>query len=293
MDITIPSSFIPGETSYVNKSGRLPYIGVTGFTKPADIATAINTYAVELERHGSIKNVIHCFMAGILLSHDILHGTGMPRAPARYPPMKNIPALLDAIKINGKYGSFSAIHYNTKNQYLSDEVDAIIEIIGKRNEGNFGAIQFNVGFIPDAREIKKIRENYRNNPFGIITQINGSVMREHDFSEITSRVAKMPVDHVLIDPSGGRGKEIDVDASSAIYKILRNSTSAGIGFAGGFGPGNVEEKTRRYVQKLGTTRFSIDAESGVRDPANDAMDVGRVNAYIHGFFAGIDRPVER
>jgi phosphoribosylanthranilate isomerase len=280
MSFMTAMAFQPGD-GYGSKPGSAPYVGVTGFTSKSDMMVAINTYFLESER-SSITS--HDLMLGILLSHHAIKRDGeASRFPARYPPLDAIPDLVDAAKSAGGNHAVVALHYNTKNPYISDDVELIFDEIG-RSSASLDAIQLNIAFIPDEQEIKKIKAKHR---VKIIAQINGTIMRDRSLPYISSALSTIPVDHVLVDPSGGKGKDIDIGESIAVYKQLRSKTSACIGFAGGFGPDNVEEKVSEYVKKIGTTRFSVDAEGKMRDPSTDAMDVGKVSAYIRGFFRGI------
>ena len=280
MNFTTPALFQPGGSGRAENRAP-PYIGVTGFTGKNDIESAVDAYF-----SSSDTGSTHDFMAGILVSHHGLQKDGvLPRYPARYPPVDQIPDLLDAIKSAGGRRVIAAVHYNTKNPRLFNDTEMLFDVIG----GAIDAIQFNVGFIPDMREIEKIKGYHRL--VKIIAQINSTIMRERGSRSAAAAVSSIPVDHVLIDPSGGKGKDIDVDHSIGIYKVLSGKTSACIGFAGGFGPENIEERTREYVKKTGTVRFSIDAEGKMRDPATDAMDIEKVAAYIRGF-SGVSRDDE-
>jgi len=281
MSFTTAMAFQPGD-GYGARPGSTPYIGVTGFTSKHDILSAIESYF-----SGSDDSDVrsHDLMVGILISHHSIEKDGAAtKFPARYPPVETIPDLADAAKSAGGSRVVVALHYNTKNPYLSDDARMIFDTIGDAGR-SVDAIQFNVAFIPHDLEIKKIKAS---RAIKIIAQINGSVMRDHSIEFISSALSAIPVDHVLVDPSGGKGKDINIDESAIVYERIRSKTSACIGFAGGFGPDNVEEKVSRYVKKIGTIRFSIDAEGKIRDPKTDMMDIGKVTAYIRGFFRGIN-----
>jgi len=73
------------------------------------------------------------------------------------------------------------------------------------------------------------------------------------------------------------GIGMDVDKSAEIYKLLQ-PTGKPIVFAGGLSPENVGERISQLYNKLGTTNFSIDAESSLR--TNDRLDLDKVDKYI-------------
>ena len=94
------------------------------------------------------------------------------------------------------------------------------------------------------------------------------------------------VDYCLIDPSGGRGIEFDLEKSLKIYSELkRTSPDLTIGFAGGFTAENTASRLQNIVGGIGESNFSIDAEGGLRDKitekqGDDAVNIGKVEAYL-------------
>lgn len=60
---------------------------------------------------------------------------------------------------------------------------------------------------------------------------------------------------ILLDASGGCGRESPLVTLEDPYKV---------GYAGGFGPGNVEEKLSTLLQDPKVNNFWVDMESGVR-----------------------------
>jgi hypothetical protein len=252
---------------------RMPYVGVTGFMTVNEIQESINMFN---DARSDVTS--HDFMAGILLSHHVLETGNHPDKGTRYPSRNTIPALLDAANKNGV---FRVLHYNTKNPWVHDDVDAIVDAFGL----TFDGIQLNTSILPSKEEIARIRDSHQK--LRIILQANSAVMRDHSMIAIADTIANHDIDYVLVDPSGGRGKDIDVQSSSSMYRMIEERTKFTIGFAGGFPGENIEGKTREYVKSLKTTNFCIDAEGKLRDASTDAMDLKRVDAYLHGFFRGI------
>lgn len=94
------------------------------------------------------------------------------------------------------------------------------------------------------------------------------------------------INYVLIDPSGGRGLEFDLDSSVILYsKLKERCPNLIIGFAGGFTGENVSLKTRKLIERLGDNSFCIDAEGGLRNKitsvyGDDLLDIKKVRKYL-------------
>lgn len=89
------------------------------------------------------------------------------------------------------------------------------------------------------------------------------------------------VHDALIDPSGGTGVLFPISTGVEQYKALHSEfPTMQIGFAGGFTPDNVQERTRELAHKLGHNLFSIDVETGVRNEKDDSLNMGKVKEYL-------------
>ena len=138
-------------------------------------------------------------------------------------------------------------------------------------------------------EIKKLEEAKRLMPsLEFVIQLSGGAMDGLNPEEIAKKTKKYDelANYVLIDPSGGKGQEFDLEKSLQIYEKLRLALPASIiGFAGGFTGNNVLERTKILVDRMDHNRFCIDAEGGLRDNittdyGDDLLNFQKVRSYI-------------
>lgn len=254
-----------------------PYVGATGFTTTWDVEEAIDYFYKY--RDGKP----HVFMMGFLLSHKVIdlgtHPDEWKRG--RYPDLTKIVHLLESAEYDDV---FRVIHYNTKSNDIYKEVSYFLKELGWKNIVD--GIQFNVQFPPSREEIDLIASEFPK--LKIILQINnGAFVKYANFDDIVNAITDHNADYILIDPSAGSGKDIDIGASVDQYHAVKSRMNSMIGFAGGFTPDNVRERVSMYKQLLGSgERFCIDAESGLMDDKNK-MDMNKVEMYLKNFFQSV------
>jgi hypothetical protein len=255
----------------------VPYIGITGFSSGKELTSVIDQYY-------KYRRSDHVLMAGILVSKSVLdagiHENAKKRT--RYPCLEKIPEILEN---GGDELVMRTIHYSTREpERLYDDVVHMLEDLGWK--GMVEAFQFNVKFPPVEREIASIVSRYPG--IKIITQVNRGAMEAYPVKQIGSVFASMhdPGNYVLIDPSGGRGDDIDMTKSMEYHAQIKKNASVTIGFAGGFSPVNVAARVKRYKKLVGSTSFCIDAEGKLRDDL-DSFDTGTAVKYMKNFFEAI------
>lgn len=260
------------------------YVGATGFTKLHE--TNYTKYIVKRLGFES-ENMDHRPMMGFLVSDKTLDGK--PTDNKRYPPVESLHTLLHALD-DGSV--FTTIHYNTHDAgTLRDQIDRLLNYRDpKTGESDLcwlcDSIQFNVAW-PSGEVLEKI---YNDWDFEIILQLSRKAMESMHMDPIG--IAKRLHDeyevvyHVLIDPSGGTGRGIDIDAAVQIKKAIEEyDAHPSVGFAGGINPDNVYSVIRNIYDKTGNEFFSIDAESGLRRKTgegygNDEMEMSKVQKYF-------------
>ncbi len=246
-----------------------PYIGVTGPVSVGEVRGIGQAFA----NAGYSIKTHHVPMIGILVSQKTLQG--QPTTNLRYPSIKQVPAL---IKEAAEYG-IPMIHYNTREmESLADQVTAILT-----ENLECQGVQLNIPW-PDRREVIKIKERF---PIvDLVLQLSERAMQGLSPETVALRVTEysnVPT-YVLIDPSGGKGREFNVEDSLKIYQELLGEGIM-IGFAGGFTGENVGQRSQNLIQRLGTNKFSIDAEGGLRDKITDAygddlLNLQKVRSYL-------------
>ncbi|HLC58966.1 MAG TPA: hypothetical protein VJH34_00400 [archaeon] len=263
---------------YGSRVPEKPYIGMTGIENVSQLDMILSTYK------NNAGNLPHQLMMGALVSYKSL-------ARLKEDETVLLPAEIEAI-FDRLYKMKSdnvllALHYFTKPPEKVDEkyrekVKDIVEASLSRQIGmltndlyqkytrvqmpfEFG-VQTNVSW-PDVADFNWIRGSRPR--MKTIFQIS-------DFTKIED-ANNYDATYFLIDASKGRGIGMDVDKSAEIYKLLQ-PTGKPIVFAGGLSPENVGERISQLYNKLGTTNFSIDAESSLR--TNDRLDLDKVDKYI-------------
>ena len=251
-----------------------PYVGVTGSVTNEEAGGICREFA----EAGYNMNSSHVPMLGFLVSYKTLNGQATQNR--RYPSPRKLPWLLS------QSGSrvLNMIHYNSKEMdSLSNQVSQIFE--GIYNNGLCRAIQLNIVW-PDINQIKKVKDRFPG--MQIVFQASHSAMAGKTPADIARGIKGYgdSLSYVLIDPSGGRGLEFDLDASVNLYFELREQCpDLTIGFAGGVNEGNVLERLKEIVSKTSTEGFCIDAEGGLRDKITDAygddlLNIQKVRGYL-------------
>lgn len=254
----------------------LPYIGVTGFMRQAEIVRALTVM-------GNTSRYL--LMAGVLVSSKTLSGQSN-RWPGRYPKIEDVKNIFVPHS-----RVLNIIHYNTDfPETLADQLDQLVEVGGRYLHG----FQINLPW-PDPEQLKLFqdRNRDRNRTFQIILQIGEDAIAQmdHDIGAIADRVRDQYasfVQYVLYDPSGGYGKDLDyVLAMQYLEIIARRGLNIQLVAAGGLHADNLS--VVRYLaedladKKLpGGFELSIDAESKLRTTSGDGdtLDLDRMDAYL-------------
>lgn len=257
---------------------KTPYVGITG---PVTV-DEVRQVGQAFRDAGFTKNSSHVPMIGILVSHKTLQG--QPTQNRRYPKYEDVPALVEAADEFG----IPMIHYNSREKgTLLSQLEKILEK-SRMCQG----IQLNIPW-PDIETIKKTRETSKYVDF--VIQLSGGAMKDLSPEQIAREVGKYGIlaNYTLIDPSGGKAKEFDIESSLTIYQELNvHAPNTRVGFAGGFTGDNVRVRVKKLRERLGTKVFCIDAEGGLRDklseePADDILNMDKVKNYLEQAALGL------
>lgn len=249
-----------------------PYVGVTG---PVTV-DEVRQVGQAFKEVGFTRESAHVPMIGILASYKTLNG--QPTQNKRYPQYGDVQTLLR----EASHFGLPMIHYNSRERdTLTDQLDKILS----NCEGLCEGVQLNIAW-PDSIKLAEIRALHPNIPF--VIQLSHSAMQNLTPEEIAKKIKEYGqiASYTLIDPSGGRGKEFDLNNSLAVYGAINlQAPNTIIGFAGGFRGDNLEEKVKTLRDKLKTNKFCIDAEGGLRDklsnePGDDLLNMGKVREYL-------------
>lgn len=241
-----------------------PYVGVTGFTSPEEVNAVLNEVPV--------CTALHLIMVGVLVSAKTLRG-GAPKHPERYPDPERLSEIFPNPRVYPDV--LNLIHFNTNDaQTLLHDMCWARELAGDACHG----FQLNMPW-PALNTLEIFKQQYPSTT--IVLQCGAKALDavNHDPVLLADKVRRYEnvAEYVLIDPSGGEGKEFNhAFVSVAFREIARHTPAMGLGIAGGL---RSETVYRRVVPFMQQYNCSVDVEQGVRD-ADDHLNVERVRQYI-------------
>lgn len=240
-----------------------PYIGVTGFMRQQDVATAMQTF----EHNGLPAN--RQLGVGVLVSAKTFDEQPN-KYPNRYPNVMDIGRYFPPHRL-----ALNLIHFSTDTpERLPEQLKQLTELGGRWLDG----FQLNVvwpdlssiEFPPNMRVVLQIGERAikqaGNDPHRVVEWI-GAYLRDGKITD------------VLLDASGGKGVPLDPSMVRRYAWAIRRAfnDTVGIGIAGGLCAENLEsigELVREFPN------LSIDAEGQLRTP-EDHLDINKMISYIH------------
>ncbi len=262
------------------RSSTVPYIGVTGITTVSEAEAT----ARFMDTHLSRASIPHLGAIGVLVNDATLHGR--PTDNLRCPPLHDVPKILK-VALRANFEVLTVIHYTCKEPYtLFEGVKAILDFCHE-DEGDplCSAIQLNGGAERVwETELKRIKEAYPATK--IIYQLPAHDLRSADDAVVEEVERKIQwIDHILIDPSGGRGELFDLTRLRPCIAALRERFDGTLGFAGGLNGDNVALMLALFSALLDDPCFSVDAERGLRRSlgpgyGNDTYDPWKAEHYF-------------
>ncbi len=245
-----------------------PYIGVTGFMAPEEVQTV----AAVMPRFSD-----SLFMVGILMSSKTLHG--LPnKYPGRYPKRNEVSKLF-----NSSPSVINIIHYSTDDRAsLLLQLNAMVGMYCTHSglRASLEGFQLNIPW-PDPATLAEYRSFEKDRRLTFILQI-GSGALECVYNNPTLLATRTKeyanlVDYILIDPSGGIGKEMDVSfATNCVQAIYDAGIEINVGIAGGLCTETLD-RIQPILEKF--PDLSIDAEGRLRDK-DDHLSINDARAYV-------------
>jgi phosphoribosylanthranilate isomerase len=250
-------------------SKTMSYVGVCGVSSVEEAGKVLSL----IRDSGFTMRTHHVPMMGFQVSWKSI-AFGFSEGNNRVPKLKELPGMLESVK--GEV--FSTIHYYTKDrERLVPEISAVLDLENAYQRKLVGGVQINLTW-PSQEEVKAIKCKYPE--LKIILSVSPRVTEGMTMRQVAERMAKdySNVDYLILDASGGRGVAFDPSQIIATYNTLRrNGVNSEIVFSGGLSGDNVTERLSLLEKAVGTKRFSIDAEGGLRDKI--LMDGKQIETY--------------
>ena len=242
-----------------------PYIGITGFTAPEEVAAVIQGLASSPER---------LLMCGVLLSNALLNGETSD-APGRCPSPGSIAGIF-----SDDPRCLNLVHYRPRTEAdLADVLARAMAVGGANCHG----VQINATRgtpWPDAVALQEFRD--RCQPGRIVLQVGGEAMKAAESlpDEIARRCAPYEgiVTDVLVDASEGMGVPLDAQRTIRyLAAIAEAAPSMGLVVAGGLCADNLDALLSPLLPQW--AGVSIDAEGRLRD-SEDRLDITAATDYL-------------
>ena len=243
---------------------KRPYIGVTGFTIPEEVTAA--RLCIPEDSH-------HALMVGCLVSEKSWQGIPM-KWQRRHPDPSRLSLLFhhDPKVIN-------LVHYHAKDsEGLADRLDEIAMRSGPYLHG----FQLNMMW-PDRAEMSHYKNLYSHHIFVLQFGVGMQKASNYDPKTVVSVIKSYAdlVSYVLLDPSGGRGEDMDVVfMKQVLERLVDECPEVMPGIAGGLGPDTLH-RIRGLAHDF--PMLSVDAEGRLRD-RDDYLDTERMMEYLDGAF---------
>lgn len=236
----------------------VPYIGVTGVNSPRHVTQILKVMP---------EDSPHQLMIGVLVSRQSLKGT----TNRRYPGPERFSQIFSPHP-----KAFNVLHYysdKVDTQAIVDDLAFADAMAGPYCHG----VQLNLAW-PDPQLLELYKEVSRGKK--IILQCGPLALKEIGQSgdALVARLQNYQelADYVLIDPSGGAGRDFDPDQVQQYFECLERISGIGFGVAGGLEAANLY-RLRPLIAQFGP--FSLDAEGRMRDK-NDLFKPGAARAYV-------------
>lgn len=240
-----------------------PYIGITGFTHHDQVSEVLNSSLA--------GNTDRLVMAGVLVSNRTLRGE-TNKWPNRYPRPELLKNIFPRFKC-----LLNLIHFNTKEpENLLDDMCKAQDIVGVNCDG----FQLNIAW-PDPKVLEKYKTKAQFRRKVVVLQCGSKAIEEvgRNSVRLALKVKEYAglIDYVLVDPSGGYGKEFDCHfAFNCFRHLMEHAPDVGAGIAGGLHAENVSDMLTALLQRF---EFSIDAEGKLRNK-DDHLDMVLASDYL-------------
>ena len=208
-----------------------------------------------------IKELVRLQKQYPLVEFGVLLSWSRQGSERRYPSFQTIKAFNEAgLRLSAHVCGSAA------RQFAQGETDLLDYLFDQIGTVRFHRMQLNLAGFPAEKFVPLPTE------YGCIKEIILQRLDADEFDLLRERLGDHP--SVLLDASGGRGRETPIVPLKGPFKV---------GYAGGFGPDNVDGKLTFLLDRPEIGEFWIDMESGVR--SFDWFDTAKAEAVLKKCYA--------
>lgn len=271
-----------------------PYVGVTGFTKSAEVQAVLDALPANLPRK---------LMVGVLANRETLRGKKALRFPKRYPKKGKIADIFPS-----DHRVLNLIHYSSSSEGLT-LAHEMVEMRVEHGSSLCHGVQVNIAW-PDPNYLHVYRgmvEHLESSAISpqptnevIVLQVGRDALEQCGYNPfaVAARLREYEgnVNYVLLDQSGGRGEPFTRDMAALTMTVAdQMPKSMGLVLAGGLSALSVDT-VLNYFQSfeqptLDRATLSLDAEGRLRS-LNDDLITQAAIGYVKRSLAALHAPVE-
>ncbi|MFA6461950.1 MAG: hypothetical protein WCV90_06825 [Candidatus Woesearchaeota archaeon] len=239
-----------------------PYVGITGFKRIEEIE-GVNRIVRE-----EFSSSPYQVMFGYLCSEKRL--ANLEQEGKLSPALSHLPKVISAADPS----VLTMIHYHSTNkENLAQQVERVFTRDNIYSSGSCQSLQLNVDW-PPLNEVERIITLFPE--MKIVLQLPQRAMEGRSISEIADLASTYApfIAYTLVDPSGGKGKEIDLPfVKELVYSLQEKMPQVNHGFAGGFCAENIEERLALFPKGI-----SFDAQGKIR--SETGLDLDKCTLYL-------------
>jgi hypothetical protein len=240
-----------------------PFIGITGVSSIIESEWLLDMAKVFSDYR------MHTINTGILISEETFKGN--PPKIQRYPEIDIAYKILYTLSSSFQ----TAIHYNSRSERpIHEQIQALFEKNYLYEKRICRYVQLNIGK-PNHTELTKIKTKFPE--LQLIIQVPLWLEEYRNPQKISDFIREYSscVSFFILDPSGGRGKEMGKEHEHIFQYLAEQEFSAeNFVFAGGLSGKNLFSTISKIKRTFPHKNFSIDAEGKLRGGKHQGKKVG-------------------
>ncbi len=267
-----------------------PYICVSALQTPGQLH-AINAH---LQKKPVVQDS-HDIVLGVAIDHKTVQGSDPGRRKLR--SLEELITMAAHIQETARL----SVHIDCVDEHYDPTLITNLDELLRLNTRRFcadalqaaGVIDpaklhsFQLNGVPRAEDVAAFKEGIGDTP--IIYPLRRDLVELGDEAVLAHlNACRQHITHILIDLSGGEGIRSSNEELGRLIRLVHHAApDATVGIAGGLGPANIAEIYAPLAAEHGI--LSIDAETQLRDPGTDDVDLPRVLAYLDNASEAVTR----